>query len=181
MTTMKEEARTIERKMASEQTTAELANVLYWTKRNTASFEEIVTELLMRDDYRAEVNKYCADLEQQSVRFCFDLQDAADKLKDCNAAEIFVIGGQVVRETVRKYYPPDVTACIYWTKNRMPEKWRDVQRHKVDVGGPKSAEELRQLLAAEFKDLVDQGLLKLPSPDRKMKEINPKSNGHGDT
>ena len=31
---------------------------------------------------------------------------------------------------VRKYYPPDVTACIYWTKNRMPEKWRNVQRHE---------------------------------------------------
>jgi hypothetical protein len=88
--------------------------------------------------------------------------------------ECFVIGGQVVRETVRKYYPPDVTACIYWTKNRMPEKWRDVQRHEVNAIGLKSAEELRQLLAAEFKDLVDQGILVLPSPDKKIKEINPK-------
>ena len=95
--------------------------------------------------------------------------------------ECFVINGKVVRETVRKYYPPDVTACIYWTKNRMPEKWRDVQRHEVAAVGLKSAEELRQLLAAEFQDLVDQGLLKLPAPDRKMREINPKSNGHGDT
>jgi len=44
--------------------------------------------------------------------------------------------------------------------------WRDVQRHKVDVGGLKSAEELRQLLAAKFKDLVDQGMLVLPAPGK---------------
>jgi hypothetical protein len=28
--------------------------------------------------------------------------------------------------------------------------------------------------------LIDEGVLKLPAPDKKMKEINPKSNGHGD-
>ena len=67
-----------------------------------------------------------------------------------------------------------------WTKNRMPDRWRDVQRHEVNAIGLKSAEELRQLLALEFKDLIDQGVLKLPAPDKKMKEINPKSNGHGD-
>jgi hypothetical protein len=94
--------------------------------------------------------------------------------------ECFVINGVIHKETVRKYYPPDVTACIYWTKNRMPDRWRDVQRHEVNAVGLKSADELRQLLAEEFQDLVDQGILKLPSPERKMKEINPKSNGHGD-
>jgi hypothetical protein len=55
------------------------------------------------------------------------------------------------------------------------------QRHEVNAVGLKSAEELRQLLAAEFQDLVDQGLLTLPAPDKKMKEINPKRNGNGDT
>jgi hypothetical protein len=29
-------------------------------------------------------------------------------------------------------------------------------------------------LLLEFKDLIDQGLLKLPAPEREMKEINPK-------
>lgn len=24
-----------------------------------------------------------------------------------------------------KHYPPDVTACIFWLKNRQPQKWRD--------------------------------------------------------
>ena len=63
--------------------------------------------------------------------------------------ECFVINGKVVRETVRKYYPPDVTAGIYWTKNRMPDRWRDVQRYEVNPVGLKSAEELRQLSAGD--------------------------------
>jgi hypothetical protein len=79
----------------------------------------------------------------------------------------------------RKYFPPDVTAGIFWTKNRMPDRWRDVQRHEVNQVGLKSADELRQLLLTEFKDLVDQGLLQLPAPERRMREINPRGNGHG--
>ena len=38
--------------------------------------------------------------------------------------------GDEIRYTVRKHYPPDVTACIFWLKNRDPENWRDVQEHK---------------------------------------------------
>jgi hypothetical protein len=42
--------------------------------------------------------------------------------------------------TERVYYPPDVTAVIYWTKNRMPDKWRDVQKDQVS-NSFKSSEE----------------------------------------
>jgi hypothetical protein len=28
-----------------------------------------------------------------------------------------------------EHRPPDVTAGIYWTKNRMPDRWRDQQQH----------------------------------------------------
>lgn len=37
--------------------------------------------------------------------------------------------GVIVRYPVRKHYPPDVTACIFWLKNRNPEAWKDVQDH----------------------------------------------------
>lgn len=37
--------------------------------------------------------------------------------------------GDEVRYKVRKHYPPNVTACIFWLKNRDPENWRDVQDH----------------------------------------------------
>lgn len=41
-------------------------------------------------------------------------------------------------EKVKKQVPPDVTAMIFWLKNRRPDLWRDVQRMehggRVEVG-----------------------------------------------
>ena len=42
--------------------------------------------------------------------------------------DIRVIEGKLVKTKIVKHYPPDTTACIYWTKNRRPDLWRDVQR-----------------------------------------------------
>lgn len=39
--------------------------------------------------------------------------------------------GEVVQ--VRKYQPPNITAAIFWLKNRKPHEWRDKQEHKVDM------------------------------------------------
>jgi len=35
-------------------------------------------------------------------------------------------GEPVVVEAI-KHYPPDVVACIFWLKNRRPDRWRDKQ------------------------------------------------------
>ena len=40
--------------------------------------------------------------------------------------------GCVHREMYVKHYPPDVTAIIFWLKNRQPEKWRDVKAIESD-------------------------------------------------
>jgi hypothetical protein len=39
--------------------------------------------------------------------------------------DIRVVGGEIVQTPIRKYYPPDTTACIFWLKNRRPAEWRD--------------------------------------------------------
>lgn len=39
--------------------------------------------------------------------------------------KIFLYEGQVVRAKTMKHYPPDVTAAIFWLKNRRPDEWRD--------------------------------------------------------
>ena len=39
--------------------------------------------------------------------------------------DIRVVGGEVVQTQIRKYYPPDATAMIFWLKNRKPDDWRD--------------------------------------------------------
>src|ERR1700719_3308547 len=45
------------------------------------------------------------------------------------AVKIFMPAGakKPVYAPYVEHMPPDTTACIFWMKNRMPEKWRDVQ------------------------------------------------------
>lgn len=38
--------------------------------------------------------------------------------------DIRVVGTKLVKTPIRKHYPPDVTACIFWLKNRRPQQWR---------------------------------------------------------
>jgi hypothetical protein len=87
--------------------------------------------------------------------------------------EVFVIDKKLEKKIVRKYYPPDVRACIFFLKNRQSDRWRDVQRHEVNPTSLRSSEEIRRALLTEFQDMVDQGLLQLPAP-RRMKEIKPR-------
>lgn len=51
--------------------------------------------------------------------------------------------GVIVKQTI-KHYPPDTTACIYWTKNRMPERWRDVRQTELTGkdGGPVKVQQM---------------------------------------
>lgn len=37
--------------------------------------------------------------------------------------------GKIVEKEITKQYPPETVACIFWLKNRQPERWRD----KVDL------------------------------------------------
>ncbi len=32
--------------------------------------------------------------------------------------------GVIITKDIMKHYPPDTTACIFWMKNRQPERWR---------------------------------------------------------
>jgi hypothetical protein len=41
--------------------------------------------------------------------------------------DIKVVAGAIVKTDIRKYYPPDSTAMIFWLKNRKPSDWRDKQ------------------------------------------------------
>jgi hypothetical protein len=39
--------------------------------------------------------------------------------------DIRVVDHVIVQTPIRKFYPPDTTACIFWLKNRRPDLWRD--------------------------------------------------------
>lgn len=52
--------------------------------------------------------------------------------------DIRVIEGQVVQTPIRKHYPPDTAAMIFWLKNRRKDDWRDKHDHEHSGkdGGP---------------------------------------------
>lgn len=57
---------------------------------------------------------------------------------ECDEIDIRVVGSQVVQTPIRKRYPPDVVACIFWLKNRRPDLWRE-KRDGVDDLTPEAA------------------------------------------
>ena len=61
--------------------------------------------------------------------------------------------GELAKTTrTKKQIAPDVTAQIFWLKNRRPDKWRDKQDIKVDgnINNP-----YEQLTTEDLKKLID--------------------------
>lgn len=50
-----------------------------------------------------------------------------------DSEKIFQVDGEPLRVQTRTHVPPDVTACIFWLKNRRREQWRDVKDHDHSV------------------------------------------------
>lgn len=67
--------------------------------------------------------------------------------------KLFQYEGQVVRAKTIKHHPPDVTACIFWLKNRQPERWRE--KHDVELLGKlKTESSLEATAVADLKELL---------------------------
>ena len=57
------------------------------------------------------------------------------------------------RRTIRKrHIPPNPTMQIFLAKNRMPDEFRDVNRHEVDLRGQLQVTTLADLMMEEFKN-----------------------------
>lgn len=48
--------------------------------------------------------------------------------------DIRVVSGELVTTPIRKHYPPDTTAGIFWLKNRRPAEWRE--KIETELTGP---------------------------------------------
>lgn len=83
-------------------------------------------------------------LGQRAIGYAIDVEEVK-VMKD----------GDLVRYTVRKHYPPDVTACIFWLKNRDPKNWRDVQEHNHQNLDKLSS---RELLAEIRREAAELGI-----------------------
>lgn len=49
------------------------------------------------------------------------------------AEKAFCHQGAIIKGHVDEHVPPDVTAQIFWLKNRQPAQWRDVRQMDVNV------------------------------------------------
>jgi hypothetical protein len=90
-----------------------------------------------------------------------------------DAVKIFMPAGakKPVYAPYVEHMPPDVTACIFWMKNRMPERWRDVQNVDHVLGKyiiadrPMTVEEW----AKERATIIDETPIEeLPPPAKKL-------------
>lgn len=55
--------------------------------------------------------------------------------------DIRVVDHAIVKTELRKIYPPDTTAAIFWLKNRQPDKWRD--KTETELSGAVTVEVTR--------------------------------------
>jgi transposase-like protein len=49
--------------------------------------------------------------------------------------DIKVVDKEIIQTPIRKYYPPDTTAMIFWLKNRQPEQWRETKAVELTGAG----------------------------------------------
>lgn len=61
--------------------------------------------------------------------------------------DIKMYEGQIIQTPLRKHYPPDTAAAIFWLKNRQSAKWRDRQETEhsgtvISVIRPKPIDEI---------------------------------------
>jgi hypothetical protein len=91
--------------------------------------------------------------------------------------EVVVVGPQddkyAEKITVRKYVKPNVTAAIFFLKNRLPAKYRDVHKFEVDTKELPSSDDLKAKFATMIQGLVEQGILAIPQK-RIMKDVTPR-------
>lgn len=84
--------------------------------------------------------------------------------------------GDIIRYPIRKHYPPDTTAAIFWLKNRQPAKWRDVWKIEQNTKISLETVNVEQLIVEIREKAEELGLLELvpvgvaPPATRKLKD-----------
>lgn len=100
-----------------------------------ADFFEIDVRTLYR--WKGEHDKFCQALkvgkavaDERVERSLFARANGYEH----DEVDVRVVGQEIVQTPIRKFYPPDTTACIFWLKNRRPEDWRDKVQN--ELSGP---------------------------------------------
>ena len=109
-----------------------LSEVADWV-RNGSSDKEVARRLGIAADSLIEYKKRFPEFSEclKNTRAYVDGQVENALLKRAIgydveevAQEIYSDGSKHVKK-IKRHIPPDITAMIFWLKNRRPEKWRD--------------------------------------------------------
>lgn len=100
-----------------------------------ADFFEVDVRTLYR--WRSEHDDFCQSLktgkdfaDERVERSLFSRATGYEH----DEVDIRVIEGKIVETPIRKFYPPDTGACIFWLKNRKQAEWRD--KLQQELSGP---------------------------------------------
>ncbi len=111
---------------AKGKTLAEIADVVGVSERALYRWQE------SHDDFRQALKDARAKSDDQVEAALFRKAIGAVIEEDVFVVDKF---GTEHRGTIKKELAPDSTACIFWLKNRQPDKWRDKIMHE---GNPES-------------------------------------------
>jgi hypothetical protein len=96
------------------------------TDREVADFFEVNEATLNR--WKLSNAEFCASLNMGKVAPDNRVEQSLYRRAvgySFDSEKLFSFQGSVTRADVVEHVPPDVTACIFWLKNRRPEQWRD--------------------------------------------------------
>lgn len=109
------------------------------------------TDMELADFFDVEVRtlyRWKADNEQFCQALKSGKNEADDRVErslyarangyEHDEVDIRVVQGGIVQTPIRKYYPPDTTAAIFWLKNRRAAEWRETKAVELtgEGGGP---------------------------------------------
>ncbi len=131
------------------------------TDRDLAEFFEVTTVTIWR--WQARYPEFSAALNRA--------KDAADDRVErslysratgytFDSEKIFNNDGEITRVQTTEHVPPDVTACIFWLKNRRPAEWRDktdhdhTHAHTLNLQGGNMTVEQAQALFRQARNLT---------------------------
>lgn len=133
-------------------TQAEKLCALGATDMEVADFFEVDVRTVYR--WKAENEAFCQALktgkEVADERVERSLYARANGYEH-DEVDIRVVGGEIVQTPIRKYYPPDTTAAIFWLKNRRQDDWRDRQEHTGPNGSPIAIEAITRTIVDPAK------------------------------
>lgn len=134
-----------------EEDIAKKLGVAYSTFRTYRDRYSALSAALKRGQEVADVEVENA-LFKRALGYTYDeVTKEAGTVQDPETGEL--VNAMVVTKRVTKEVQPDVTAQIFWLKNRRPDKWRDKQEighsGNVDINNPMkglTTDELRKLI-----------------------------------